>query len=202
LNAAGFTGTDTKVTVAATLPPRILLGHADTIRLTSTKVSVGDLHADAVDVTLSDVELFDRTIGKVQGSLNGVRVPTTTGDFITAESVALDGSGVNAGSTLILANSELETLAATQLKAQKLPVTSVKLSAPNTITIRAAGQTKTGHIVAKNGAIQITVAGLTPSTMVLIQSGSGNPFRFTSVAVGATSGTLAGTIDLQSLLGL
>ena len=68
--------------------------------------------------------------------------------------------------------------------------------------LAAAGQTKTGHIVAKNGAIQITVAGLTPSTMVLIQSGSGNPFRFTSVAVGATSGTLAGTIDLQSLLGL
>ncbi len=202
LNAAGFTGTDTKVAVSATLPPRMLLGHADSVRLTSTKVSVGDLHADAVDVTLTNVELFDRTFSSVHGSLSGVRVPTTTGDFITAETVALDGTGTNAQSTLTLANSELETLAATQLKAQKVPVTSVKLSAPNLLTIRAAGQTKVGHIVAKDGAIQVTVAGFTPSTMTLIQSGNGNPFRFTSVAVGTTSVTLVGTIDLQSLLGL
>jgi len=61
---------------------------------------------------------------------------------------------------------------------------------------------RVGHIVAKDGAIQVTVAGFTPSTMTLIQSGNGNPFRFTSVAVGATSVTLVGTIDLQSLLGL
>jgi hypothetical protein len=114
LNAAGFTGTDTKVAVSATLPPRMLLGHADSVRLTSTKVSVGDLHADAVDVTLTNVELFDRTFSSVHGSLSGVRVPTTTGDFITAESVALDGTGTNAQSTLTLANSELETLAATR----------------------------------------------------------------------------------------
>jgi hypothetical protein len=45
LNAAGFTGTDTRVVVSSDLPPSILLGHADTIRLTSSQVSVGDLHA-------------------------------------------------------------------------------------------------------------------------------------------------------------
>jgi hypothetical protein len=38
LSAAGFTGTDTKVDISATLPPRILLGHADKIHLTSTQV--------------------------------------------------------------------------------------------------------------------------------------------------------------------
>ena len=83
LNAAGFTGTTTQVDISATLPPRILLGHADKIRLTSTQVSVSDLHAETMDVTLSDVQLFDRTFGSVDGTLTGVRVFTPTGDGLT-----------------------------------------------------------------------------------------------------------------------
>ena len=54
----------------------------------------------------------------------------------------------------------------------------------------------------KNGALQVVVAGMTPSTMTLVESGNGNPFEFTSVTVNAASVTLIGTIDLQSLLGL
>jgi hypothetical protein len=38
--------------------------------------------------------------------------------------------------------------------------------------------------------------------VILIDAGHGNPFQLSSVAVGASSVTLAGTIDLQVLLGL
>jgi len=202
LNAAGFTGTDTKVAVSAGLPPRILLGHADNIRLTSTRVSVGDLHASAVDITLADVELFDRTVGGVHGNLNGVHVPTPNGAFVTAQTVVVDGAGTNATATLTLSNSELEGLALAQLKSQKLPVTAVKLVAPDKVTITVSGQSKTGRLMTKGGAVQAVFTGFTPSTVTLIAAGSGNPFQFTSIAVGSSTVTLVGTIDLQALLGL
>jgi hypothetical protein len=202
LNAAGFTGTSTKVDVAAKLPPRILLGHADTVRLTSTQVSVGDLHASAIDVTLADVELIDRTIGSVSGTLTGVRVPADDGGVLTADSVVLAGRGTDANATLTVSSSEVATLAKTQLKGLGVTATNVKLTAPDDVTLTVAGQTRTGHLVTKDGALQVVVASLTPKVMTLIETGNGNPFTFTSVKVSSASVTLVGTIDLQSLLGL
>jgi hypothetical protein len=201
LNDAGFTGTNTNVAVAANLPPRIILGHADTVRLTSTQVSVGDLHAASIDVTLGNVELFDRHIGTVDGTLTGVRVPGIQG-FVTADSVAVEGAGTNATATLIVNSAQVESLARAQLKAAGLNASSVKLQAPDKVLITVAGQIRTGHLVVKRGELAVVVAGATPSTLPLIESGSGNPFQFTSVAVGAKTVTLVGTIDLQALLGL
>ena len=78
----------------------------------------------------------------------------------------------------------------------------IKLAAPDKLTLTIGDQARTGHLVTKNGALQVVVAGMTPSTMTLVESGNGNPFEFTSVTVNAASVTLIGTIDLQSLLGL
>jgi hypothetical protein len=202
LNAAGFTGTSTKVEVAATVPPRILLGHADTIRLTSTQVSVGDLHASSIDMTLSDVELVDRTIGSVSGKLTAVRVPAANGGVVTAETVVLEGAGTNATATMTVSSDEVTALANFQLKALGVTATSVKLAAPDKVTITVGGQARTGHLVTRNGALEVVFTGMTPSTVTLIGFGDGNPFTFTSVAVHGGSVTLVGTIDLQSLLGL
>jgi hypothetical protein len=202
LNAAGFTGTDTKVSVAADLPPRILLGHADTVRLTSSQVSVGDLHAGAIDVTLGNVELFDRKVGTVAGTLTGVRVPAINGALITAQTVAIAGAGTDATASLTVANAQLEGLATSQLKAAGLNATSVKLQAPDRVVVKGGGVSRTGHLVVKGGALQVVLTGATPATVILLDSGSGNPFQFTSVSVGTSVVTLVGTIDLQSLLGL
>ena len=203
LNAAGFTGTDTRVEVSADLPPRILLGHADKIRLTSTQVSVGDLHAASIDVTLGNVELIDRKIGSIHGSMTGVRVPAASGTQpLTADRVAVDGAGAAATATLTCSPAQIKALVVAQLKAQKIDVTSVTFAAPDKVVVTASGISKSGHLVASNGALEVVVPGLTPATTTLISAGNGNPIHFTSVAVTATAVTLVGTIDLQSLLGL
>lgn len=75
LNASGFTGTGTKVEVSSNPPPLLLLGHADSIHLTSSQVGIGDLHAAGVDLTLGKVELFSRQIGSVTGTLRGSALP-------------------------------------------------------------------------------------------------------------------------------
>lgn len=202
LGAAGFTGTNTKVEVSSNLPPRMLLGHADKVRLTSSEVSVGDLHAATIDVILSNVELIDRKIGSVRGTLTGVRVFAPNGDPITIDTVTLDGEGTSAAALLTITKAEAESLAESQLKAQTGLTGTVKLAAPDKVTLTVNGKSEAGHLVVKNGALELVpVSGALP-TVTLIEAGKGNPFQLISGAIGSDSVTLSGTIDLQTLLGL
>jgi hypothetical protein len=202
LGAAGFNGTDTKVEVSANVPPRILLGHADSIRLTSSQVSAGGLNAATLDVTLSDVDLFGRKFDTVTGTLTGVRVAAPSGDPIPIDTVTLSGQGTAAKAILTVSNTEIETLVASELKAQTGAVATVKLAAPNLATITVNGQSEQGHLVVRGGELQLVpVSGALP-TLTLMGAGSSDPFALSSVAVGAKTVTLDGTIDLQALLGL
>jgi hypothetical protein len=203
LNAAGFTGTSTKVEVSADLPPRILLGHADRVRLTSTKVSVGDLHAATIDMTLGNVELIDRKIGTIHGTMTGVVVPAAIGSSpLTADTATVDGAGAAATTTLTCSNAELKTLIVAQLKAQKVTATAVTFAAPDKVTVTVGGKPIVGHLIVTNGALQVVIAAPKPVALTLIAAGNGNPIRLKSVAVGSSTVTLVGTMDLQSLLGL
>jgi hypothetical protein len=202
LNAAGFSGTNTKVTVSADLPPRILLGHADRVRITSSQVTVGDLKADAIDVTLGDVDLLKRTIGSARGTLTGVHMVTANGDPVTFDTVTINGVGTGATATLTMPSADLGDMVLAQLKAQKLKATSVTFAAPNVVTVTVGKQSKKGQVLVKNGALQVTVACFSPSTITVMDAGTGNPFHFTSVSVAGGTVTLVGTIDLESLLGL
>jgi hypothetical protein len=196
LNAAGFNGTDTKVEVSAAFPPQILLGHADKIRLTSSQVSVDDLHAATIDVTLNDVALVDRTFGTVDGTLTGVRVPAPTGDAITVETVTLQGESTAASATMTISQAEAERVAEAQLKGAV-----VKLAAPDKVTITLNGKTEPGRLVVKNGSLMVIPDSSALPSLTIIAAGKGNPFQLTSASVGASTITLVGTIDLQSLLG-
>jgi hypothetical protein len=202
LSSAGFSGTDTKVDVSAKLPPRILLGHADSIHLTSTQVGVGDLHASSIDLTLGNVELFDRKIGTVAGTLTGVRVPAPNGDPISIELATVEGAGTAATATLTTSSPQLVQLAQTQFEAATGITSTVKLAAPDKVTVTANGRSEPGRLVVQNGAIVLVPASSSLPVVTLVESGAGNPFHFTSIVIGAKTVTLVGTINLQSLLGL
>lgn len=203
LNAAGFTGTDTRVVVSSDPPPRILLGHADTLRLTSSQVSVGDLHAATVDLSLGNVELIQRKIGSVRGTLTGVRVPAPNGDPATIDTAVIAGDSATAATaTLSVSNAEAERLAESQLLAQTGFVARVKLKAPDTVTVSIGTKTQQGHLVVDGGALQVVPDSGSLPTVTLIDAGNGNPFQLTSATVGASAVTLYGTIDFQALLGL
>jgi hypothetical protein len=202
LNSAGFTGTDTKVEVSANLPPRILLGHADRIHITSTQVGVGDLHAGSIDLTLGNVEFIGRTIGTVSGTLTAVLVPAPSGDPVTIDTATVEGAGTAATATLTTSSADLAKLAAAQFKGATGITSTVKLTAPDKVSVTAGGKTVPGRIVVASGAVMLVPTSSSLPTVVLIQPGPGNPFHFTSVTVGSTTVTLVGTIDIQSLLGL
>jgi len=201
LNASGFIGTGTKVEVSSNPPPLLLLGHADSIHLTSSQVGIGDLHAASVDLTLGKVELFSRQIGSVTGTLRGVRVAAPDGQPVTVDLVTLSGTAVSADAEMDISTAEAERLAESQLKARGV-TSSVALAPPDKITITAGGKSQPGHLVAKDGALLLVPDGNSLPTVTLIAFGGGNPFRISSVTIGADHAMLVGTIDLQTLLGI
>ena len=201
LGAVGFSGTDTTVEVKANLPPRILTGYADTIRLTSTQVGIGNLHAANIDLTLGGVALFDRTIRTVRGTLGGVRVPDPEGQPVTFETVNIDGDAKHAASTLTISNAEAGRVAVSQLKAHGISGT-VALVAPDKVIVTAGGKPQACRLRVISGALVLVPDGSALPTLTLIAAGDGNPFQFSSANVGAKSITLVATIDMQSLLGI
>ena len=201
LGAVGFSGTGTTVEVNANLPPRILTGYADSIRLTSTQVGVGDLHAATIDLTLGGVALFDRTIRTVRGTLGGVRVPDPEGQPVTFETVSIDGDAKLAASTLTISNAEANRLALAQLNAHGITGT-VAFVAPDKVSVTAGGKPQACHLRVIAGALVLVPDGNALPTLTLIAPGDGNPFHLSSATIGLKSITLVGTIDVQTLLGI
>jgi hypothetical protein len=201
LKTAGFSGTDTVVTVNADPPFLLLTGHADSVHVTSNAVSVGDLEAKSIDITLGKVDLIGRTVGTVSGTLSGVTIPVASGDPITASTVKLTGSATATQATIELPMAQAQALAIAQLKAQGLTAT-VTFTAPDVVTIKAAGKTVAAHLEAADGILLLVPEAPGFPIVPLITPGNGNPFRVTGASVAAKSVTLSGTIDLQSLLGI
>jgi hypothetical protein len=202
LNASGFSGTDTKVEVSSNPPPLLLTGHADRIHITSTQASVGDLHASTLDFSLGNVSLLDRTVGTVDGTLTGVKVPAPDGKPVIVDTATVTGKATSAQATLKLARSQVESLAAQQLKSQTGINATITLAAPNKVTLKVGGQSQPGTLVVKDGELDLVPDGPGLPTATLLKSGDGNPFSLTSVVVSGDLVTLSGTIDMQSLLGL
>jgi hypothetical protein len=199
LNASGFTGTNTSVEVSANPPPSLLTGKADSIRIRSDSVYMGDLRASSIDVTLHNVDLLSRKIATVDGTLDGVRLAAPNGDHVTVDQVTLRGAATATDAMLTLASQEIVLLAESMLEADGIEAT-VSLQAPNGVKIVASGKTQTGTLAVSNGSLLMVPTSKTIPPLVLVVPGTGNPFKFTSVAVKGPQVMLDGTIDVQSLL--
>ena len=71
LGAVGFHGTNTQVEVFADPPLRLLTLDADRVRVRSSDVTVENVAADAVDLTLRDVSIPGRHFGVIEGRSPG-----------------------------------------------------------------------------------------------------------------------------------
>jgi hypothetical protein len=200
LNSSGFSGTDTKVEVSANPPPLLLTGRADKIHITSNEASMGDLHAATVDVTLGDVQLLSRNFDNVSGTLTGVKVLAPDGQPVVLESVTLLGPSTTTTATASLSLATAQSLAAAELKAQTGIVGTISLTSPDKVTLTISGKSQSGRLATSNGSLLLIPNSSFLPPVTLIAPGSGNPFRMTSVQIGATSVTFVGTIDVEKLL--
>ncbi len=176
-----------------------MTGHADEVHITSTQVSLSDLHAAGVDVTLGDVDLLSREIGTVAGTLTGVRVAAPNGDTVLIERVALSGPADRTVARCSLTIAAAEALAETQLAAQGVKA-KVSLAAPNSVTFTVGGNTFKGRLMVAEDSLFLKPDNAAMPTVLLIKAGSGNPFNVASVSIDDRYVNLTGTLDVESLL--
>jgi hypothetical protein len=116
--AAGLQAADTTVTVSSD-PPTDLIGmHADRVRVRATDATFRGLEIGALDVTLEDVAMIDRTAGAVDGRLTDVVVPNVGAREVRLGTITLSGGGEVVTATTTIAAEQAERLIADALEAQ------------------------------------------------------------------------------------
>ena len=178
LGAVGFHGTDTRVEVFADPPLRLLTLNADRVRVRSTDVTLENVAADTVDLTLRDVSINERRFGVIEGTLGGVTVTPDVGPPFEVSTVQLSGPSEAARATLTLDSAAAQTLVQSAVRsAFGGTVGDVTLEAPDRVTVETAIGPVPGRLVVNERG-----------DLVLITSGRDRAFRSSDRERGSQSG--------------
>jgi hypothetical protein len=203
VRAAGLQSDNLAVVVTAE-PPWDLVGlHADRVRVRATSATYQSLQIGSLDVTLSDVSLADRSARGVDGQLTGVTVPDVAGEPLGLAAVTLSGGGSEVDATTAIAAVDARALVAREISGAtglSLPVTAIRMVAPNTVSIKAAGLTAVAKLsVDAAGDLVATVPSLGP--VKVLSASAGVPIRLTSITVDSAGGLVLGGRLEVGLLG-
>lgn len=188
VTAAGLEADDTTVTVSSD-PPTDLLGlHADRVRIRATDAVFRGVEIGALDLTLSDVAILDRTAGAVAGRLSDVALPNVGARRLALEVITLGGTGDEVTAATLVPAADAERLIADAVEDTiGVRPTDVRLAAPDRLVVvlgdvRARGRlevTATGDLTAR-----ITDGPASGQELVLLRAGEDVPIRLTSISVG------------------
>jgi hypothetical protein len=160
LASAGFTSAERTVTVEAHPPLTLLVAHADSVRIEATGVSFSGIHAGTMDATLDDVSLLDRTFARIDLRLGDATVRTGGSDVLLSR-IDVAGPARNATAQVALPTVEVASLIEAKVRTV-LPVapTTVRISAPDVVTIEVLGQQLTTRLgVDAQGRLVLEPAG-------------------------------------------
>lgn len=199
LRSAGFESASMTTTVSGDPPPRLLLGHADSVRVQAEDVSFRTFHAGRLDLTMADVDLVGRSFATIRGSITGAEVNTADNVPTTAD-VAIDGEASNAAAVIRLDGATVDRVIAATLATQ-IPssVTRTELVAPNIVQIVTPTFTLEGRIVVDaSGAIALeNRLGRAP----VLRLDPSFPLRLRSATVVDGDLRIDATLDAERLFG-
>ena len=199
LRGGGFQAASLTTTATADPPPRLLLGHADRVRIVAGDVTFRTFHADRLDLTLVDVDLLGRTAATIQGTIGGAAVTTPDGVPTTAD-VTIDGDAAAAPAEIRIDAATVDRVARATFGQQLgAAVTRTELVAPDVLRIVTPVATLEGRllvdgsgtIVLENRLGQVRILTLDPSF----------PLRLRSVSVADGGLRILATLDAEALLG-
>jgi hypothetical protein len=201
VNAAGLQADDTTVVVTADPPWDLVSLNADRVRVRATTATFRGLKIGALDITLTQVAILDRSAKGVAGRLTGVTVPNVAGQPLGLQSISVSGGGDAVTATTSIAALDAQTLIAAEVASVTgvtVPPTAVHLAAPNKVVIKSVVTVTATLGVNANGDLVATAQGLEP--IVMLRAGEDVPIRFTSVKVDASGNlVLAGTLAVGLL---
>jgi hypothetical protein len=203
VTAAGLQADDTTVTVASD-PPTDLVGlHADRVRVRATDATFRGLRIGALDVTLEDVGIVDRTVGAVDGRLTDVVVPNVGAHEVDLGTITLSGSGDAVTAAAVVGSKQAKRLVADALEPELggRP-SSVTLKAPDRIIVDVGVPVRGRLLVTSDGDLVVRVSDgpAEGREVVLVRGGEDLPIRLTSVTVTAEGDLrLAGELEIGLL---
>jgi hypothetical protein len=187
IRTAGLQSDDLVVSVSSE-PPTDLLGlKADQVRVRATHATFRGLGIGGMDVTLLGVSLLDRTADAVTGRLTDVTVADVGGEPLDLSAVSLAGGGDTVTAQTTIPGARAAALVGDAI-ASGLGVmpTSVRLTAPDRLVVRADGQTVTARMSVDAGGnlVAVVVGGpLAGTSTVLLHAAQDVPMRLTAVTV-------------------
>jgi hypothetical protein len=188
VGAAGLHADDTTVTVSSDPPTDLLLLHADRVRVRATHATFRGLEIGALDVTLGDVALVDRTAASVDGRLSGVVVPNVGARSLDLPEITLSGGGDAVDAATSITATAADTLVADAIEAGlgQRP-TSVTLASPDLVTVRLGITVHARLVVTAAGDLVARVADgpAAGQDVTLLRGGEDLPIRLTGADVTA-----------------
>jgi hypothetical protein len=199
LRNGGFEAVRLDTTATADPPPRLLLGHADRVRIVASDVSFRTFHADRLDLTLTDVDVVGRTAATIHGTISGAEVATADGVPTTAD-VTIDGDAGAAPSTIRIDGSTVDRVVRATLGPQLGgAVSRTELVGPDILRIVTPAATLEGQIVL-DGSGGIALRNRLGQAPILTLDPS-FPLRLGSVAVVDGALRIDATLDAEALFG-
>ena len=198
LGSAGVRSDNLDVSIQASPPLELALGHADRVVVTGTDVDWENYHADTLNLQLDGVDLLGRTAARTTGGLSGVELPGADPPGSTA-TVEIAGRGPSASVTITIDRSTAEAMAAAAFERETgIRPSSTTLSAPNVIRFKAGQIDGSGAItVGPDGSLGIA----TPrGRVIVLEPGASEPIHLTDVEVKGDALVLTGAVDLASLM--
>jgi hypothetical protein len=109
LEGSGYHAASSTVTVSADPPLRLVLGHADRVTIDGGDVTWRTFRAARLQLTLRDVDLFGRTAGSIEGTIDGAELQTAEDPVPTAD-VTIEGTGSEAAATIRVSGATVDRL--------------------------------------------------------------------------------------------
>jgi hypothetical protein len=200
LRSAGFEARTLDTTATADPPPKLLLGHADEVRIVASGVSFRTFHAERLDLTLTDLGLLDRSFTTIHGTISAAEVRTPDGVPTTAD-VTIDGDASGAAAAIRISGATVDRVVRATLADDLggVSISRTELVAPDLLRIVTPAATLEGRIIVDaSGAIALS--NRLGETRILALDPS-FPLHLTSVGVVGGDLRIDGTFDAEALLG-
>jgi hypothetical protein len=202
VGAAGLHGDGVSVSVSADPPFKLLLLEADTARLRSGPSSWRGVTFGQLDLTFTGLRL-GALPGTVEGRVDRVEFPDTTGGTLHAGTVLISGAAATPDVRLDIAAADFRSLVRRALPAELSAVsTLIELTPPDQVRLHTAlGELIAHLVVGQDGRLDLALSapGVGSVTITLLEPGAALPLRLQSVAVEGGNVVLRGTVDARSI---
>jgi hypothetical protein len=203
LAASGFSASTQTITIAADPPLELLGGHADAVGIDATGASVAGIQAGSLSIKLIDVSLTDRGYEAVSGRLTDVTA-SNGGTTVRLTRVDVSGPAASASATIQIPGAEIADRIGEGIRdLLSAAPTSVRLAAPDVVTIELGGQTlRSRLLIDAEGRLAIVIEPAIggSSSIVAFDPTAFAGLGLSSVSVSSGDVIVEGTLDMTRLV--